>query len=91
MRIYTSTNDPLDFCVRCFPKTEEAAWELYAGLGDGPDGRGNCFAYDADHPAYDCDEYRCCECKKILGNEDEIQIDYHDSVGKRIDTTRWKP
>ena len=44
MRIYTSANDPLDFCKRHFPS--EAAAELrYGNLGAGPDRRGNCFAW----------------------------------------------
>jgi hypothetical protein len=68
MRIYTAKNDPLDFCDECAP-TEEEALELY-GEGEGPDGRGNCFAYDAEHPDYDDDDYRCHECGTLLGEDD---------------------
>jgi hypothetical protein len=67
-RIYTSQSDPLDFCNVHFPKSEEIAFKKYGNLGDGPDGRGNCFGYDADHPSYDDDPgwYRCEICKKKL-------------------------
>jgi hypothetical protein len=64
MRIFTSANDPLDFCSRHAPSLDTAT-KRYGNVGDGPDGRGNCFEYDADHPDYDDDEYRCksCRCK----------------------------
>ena len=69
MRIYTSCSDPIDFCKRCAPDEDEAS-ERYGNLGDGPDGRGNCFGYDEDHPPYsDCD-YRCEECGETLTDED---------------------
>jgi hypothetical protein len=74
-RVINGSADPLDFCQKCFPKTEESAHELY-GDGEGPDDRWCCFAYDADHPGYDCDDYRCCECGKQLGLDDEAQRDY---------------
>ena len=64
-RIFTSANDPLNFCRKCWP-TETRAFELYGNLGDGPDGRGNCYGYDEDHPSYDDGEYRCCSCRKKL-------------------------
>lgn len=49
-RIYTSQSDPLDFCLACFPSEDEAR-EQYGNLGDGPDGRGNCFSYEEGaHP-----------------------------------------
>jgi hypothetical protein len=69
-RIYTSANDPMDFCLKCFPKTEAYAEELYGDLGDGPDGRGNCFAYDEEHPNYDGEGYRCTNCGKSLKLKD---------------------
>lgn len=69
-RIYTSANDPIDFCKRHFPKTEAAASEEYGNVGDGPDGRGNCFDYDAHHPDYEGNGYRCHECRKELTDED---------------------
>lgn len=65
MRIYTSNSDPLDFCKKCFPSEQEAV-ERYAGLGDGPDGRGNCFGYDDEHPDYDEEGYRCEQCRVEL-------------------------
>jgi hypothetical protein len=72
-RIYTSESYPLDFCQRHFPKTEEKAFELFGNLGDGPDGRGNCFGYDCDHPDYtdDPEHYRCHVCKVELTDFDQ--------------------
>ena len=69
-RIYTSANDPIDFCQRHFPKTEAEAEARYGNLGDGPDGRGNCFAYDAEHPNYGGEDYRCHDCRKELTEKD---------------------
>lgn len=68
-RIYTSNNDPLDFCRDCFPTEEEANAE-YGDMGDGPDGRGNCFTYDADHPAYSDTDERCHSCRRRLTDRD---------------------
>ena len=69
-RIFTSANDPLDFCTACFPNEAEAEIE-FDHLGDGPDGRGNCFAYDAEHPPYeDFGDYRCKECGEVLTERD---------------------
>ncbi len=71
MRVYTSANDPLDFCAGCMPLTAEKAQEEFGNVGDGPDGRGNCFAYDAEHPSYSDDEhYVCHECGVQLTDED---------------------
>jgi len=69
-RIYTSANDPLDFCNRCFP-SEVTADRRYGSVGDGPDGRGNCFSYHADHPDYDGTGYRCHTCRKRLTENDD--------------------
>ncbi len=68
-RIYTSANDPIDFCERHFP-SEEEAWEEYGDVGDGPDGRGNCFSHDSGHPTYNEYDYRCHVCGKPLTPED---------------------
>ena len=70
-RIYTSASDPLDFCQRCFPKTEAVAMKRYGNVGDGPDGRGNCFGYDDDHPPYDGEDYRCESCNRKLTAKDD--------------------
>jgi hypothetical protein len=73
-RIYQSDNDPLDFCTDHFP--DETAAELEYGdesrTGSGPDGRGNCFTYDADHPPYEDDPsmYRCTICHAPLTADD---------------------
>ena len=71
MRIYTSENTPLDFCTACFPP-ETVARNRYGNLGDGPDDRGNCFDWDADHPPYDENGYQCCGCGELL--RDSLQF-----------------
>lgn len=68
-RIYTSTSDPVDFCKKHMP-SESIAKIKYGHNGDGPDDRGNCFGYDAEHPDYSDDDYRCIVCKAILRNRD---------------------
>ena len=69
-RIYASNNDPYDLCRRCWPKKEEDAEVLYRNNGTGPDGRGDCFTYDADHPPYGGDMIRCDVCGKLLIDRD---------------------
>lgn len=69
MRVYTSANDPLDFCKRCTP-TQIQALARYGSIGDGPNARGNCFAYDEDHPDYLDSGYRCEHCKRELADDD---------------------
>jgi len=64
-RIYTSASDPVDFCHKCFP-SPLAASDRYKRVGDGPDGRGNCYGYDAEHPSYDGEGYTCEMCGKTL-------------------------
>jgi hypothetical protein len=64
-RIYTSTSDPVDFCKACFPDAL-LAQARYAHVGDGPDGRGNCYEWNADHPAYEDTDYTCESCGKPL-------------------------
>jgi hypothetical protein len=71
-RIYDSASDPLDFCKRCFPgeKTAEARYGNVAKTGEGPDGRGNCFGYNEDHPPYEDTDYKCETCRRNLGEKD---------------------
>ena len=65
-RIYTSRSEPIDYCQDCFPH-EAKAEEAFGDIGDGPDGRGNCFAYDAEHPDYEGDPfYKCETCGRQL-------------------------
>ena len=70
-RICTSNSDPLDFCKACLPDEEDA--EKTYGLenfGPGPDGRGDCFAYEPFHPDYaECD-YTCERCGDELTAKD---------------------
>lgn len=68
-RVRTSTSDPVDFCGRCFP-TENEARRDFGDQGDGPDGRGNCFAYDDDHPDYSGEDYHCHRCGVELTDDD---------------------
>lgn len=74
-RIYDGSNEPLDFCQRCFPRSEKAAKKRF-GEGAGPDGRGNCFEYDADHPRYEeVGDYVCSTCGEVLTeNDNDRQI-----------------
>jgi len=69
-RVYTSANDPIDFCVTHYPKTEAIAFSRFGNLGDGPDDRGNCFGYDAEHPDYGGEDYVCHTCKRPLDEDD---------------------
>lgn len=72
-RIYASNNDPYDFCKKHYPKTEDSARQRFANLGDGPDGRGNCFEYDKsgeNHPDYSGEDYKCFDCDKPLTSRD---------------------
>lgn len=68
-RVYTSQSDPVDFCKKCFPDEQEAI-EKYGDIGNGPDGRGNCFEHNADHPPYEGEEYDCELCRKRLNKRD---------------------
>jgi hypothetical protein len=72
-RIYDSASNPLDFCRRDFPSAAAAA-ELYgdpAITGLGPDGRGNCFGYNEDHPGYADTDYTCQTCGEPLTEADD--------------------
>jgi hypothetical protein len=69
-RIYTSCNDPIDFCIKHFPKTEADGMKRFGHDGDGPDGRGNCFSYDASHPPYEDSDYTCYICRCPLKKAD---------------------
>jgi hypothetical protein len=71
-RIYSSCSDPIDFCKHCFPdeKTAEALYGNVAITGEGPDDRGNCFGYEADHPPYEDTDYDCELCRKPLKEKD---------------------
>lgn len=71
-RIYSSANDPFDFCKRCFPSEAEAT-EEYGDVGDGPDDRGNCFDYDAGHPEYEGTGYTCHTCNRELKPSDDYK------------------
>lgn len=71
-RIYDSASNPLDFCSSHMP-LEQIAERRYGNVaktGNGPDGRGNCFGYDAEHPDYDGEDYKCTSCKKRLTSDD---------------------
>ncbi len=71
-RIYDSASNPIDFCKRCFPK-KSAAEKKYGNVamtGEGPDGRGNCFDYQSDHPSYEDMDYTCDKCGKALTSKD---------------------
>jgi hypothetical protein len=71
-RIYDSASNPLDFCLPHMPQEQiaERRYGNVAKTGQGPDGRGNCFGYDSEHPDYDGEDYRCTSCKKKLTSDD---------------------
>lgn len=69
-RIYDSASDPRDFCRRCYPKTEAVAEKLFGDEAKGPDGRGNGFGYDAEHPPYEECGYECEVCHAPLSEKD---------------------
>lgn len=70
-RIIDSSSGPLDFCRRHMP-SEAVAIKRYGNVGDGPDGRGNCFSYNDDHPDYeDWDAYVCETCGRKLTAKDD--------------------
>jgi hypothetical protein len=73
-RIFDSANNPLDFCQKCMPSEAEADEEYgdVAKTGEGPDGRGNCFGWDAEHPDYEGTGYRCEKCRKLLTEQDNF-------------------
>ena len=49
-------------------------------MGVGPDGRGNCYDYDAEHPPYTDWDYRCHKCGKALTVEDdETEITWREN------------
>lgn len=68
-RIYDSTSSPLDFCKECFPTADDAE-ERFGAVGDGPDGRGNCYDYNSDHPPYQFEDYVCYDCGRSLTKRD---------------------
>lgn len=71
-RIYDSASNPIDFCKKCFP-AESTAIKWYGDTtktGEGPDGRGNCYGYDDDHPDYEGEDYKCEKCRKPLTAND---------------------
>jgi hypothetical protein len=50
---------------------EEAVADKRFGCGhDGPDDRGNCYGYEAEHPDYDGENYVCEKCGAPLTSED---------------------
>lgn len=66
-RIYGSNNDPWDYCAPCFPPEED---DRHHDDGDGPDGRGDCYSWNAEHPAYGGEDYVCTSCREPLTDED---------------------
>lgn len=64
-RVIASNSDCYDFCHICMPTVEEAVAE-YGDIGYGPDGRGNCFGYNEDHPPYQETDYTCTKCGDAL-------------------------
>jgi hypothetical protein len=85
-RIYSSCSDPIDFCRDCFPDEDEAE-RLYGleAAGEGPDGRGDCFGYDAEHPDYAGEDYHCETCRERLTEADNDADQKSSSLSRRYD------
>jgi hypothetical protein len=49
---------------------EVNAQRRFSDDGPGPDGRGDCFSYDAEHPNYGGEDYRCHSCRCALTDTD---------------------
>lgn len=72
-RIRNSASDPLDFCQDCFRNLcpDEAAAKMeFAGVAMGPDGRGDCFCWNDEHPDYTGEDYVCHACGEPLTYDD---------------------
>lgn len=69
MRIYTSSNAPRDYCRDCVPD-DDAETRARHTDGEGPDGRDDCYAYDAEHPPYHEELIHCATCGDELTEED---------------------
>ncbi len=69
-RVIDSASGPNDFCRKHMP-TEKKARIQFGNKGEGPDERGNCFEYNADHPSYEGEGYTCEKCGKPLGRLDD--------------------
>lgn len=71
-RVIASNADPVDFCLTCFPNEQLARRRFgVVAVGPGPDGRGDCFEYNADHPSYEGEGYTCDGCRKRLVESDD--------------------
>jgi len=69
-RITTKSADALDFCNAHMPSVYDAEVRFRYRGQPGPDGRGNCFEYDPEHPDYGQDEYHCHRCGTLLNSSD---------------------
>lgn len=70
MRVSASNADRFDFC-RIHRISEATAVKRYGNVGDGPDGRGNCFDYDEEHPDYETGGIVCAVCGRELTDADQ--------------------
>jgi len=69
-RIYDSASNPVDFCRACMPDEWDAR-ERFGNVGEGPDGRGDCFDYDCAGPPYEETDYVCEDCGDPLTRLDD--------------------
>jgi hypothetical protein len=55
-------NEPVDYCQRCYPKSERAAYAIW--------GDDAYIDMDNEHPDYDADAYKCESCGRQLAARD---------------------
>lgn len=70
-RVCDSGNEPHDFCRHCMPNESKAAEEFDNPNTQGPDGRGNCYEYEPEHPPYRYCDYNCERCGRKLNSKDD--------------------
>lgn len=59
---HTTWNESVDYCQRCYPKSERAAHMQW--------GAAVIIDMDNEHPDYDDDAYRCESCERPLTARD---------------------
>ena len=82
-RIYDKNNNPLDYCLDCFPdeeqfRTDEGCRDdkrdvgkcRFCNLGHSSTEKSCHYSYNADHPPYEDTNYDCMECDCELTSED---------------------
>ena len=72
-RIVNAADDRFDLCNFCFDSYCFDEATIFEMFGDqGPYSPGDCLPIcpDDDHPPYECGNFNCCLCGKLLGKSD---------------------